>query len=251
VPSSPLLFLGTAAWSIPVDQQPRFPAGPAHLARYSQLLRGVEINTSFRKPHRNTVYEKWAAASPPWFRFAVKIPQRITHELHLEGAEVDVVLDEFLGQVSGLGEKLGPLLVQLPPKLEFDGLVANAFFANLRQRVDSLPGERQIVCEPRHASWFGAAPHALLARHRIARVAADPARVPDAAIPGGWDGLVYYRLHGSPRTYYSAYEEPFLTKLAGEIRGRAAGGVPVWCVFDNTAAGAATGNVLDLCRQIG
>jgi uncharacterized protein YecE (DUF72 family) len=135
--------------------------------------------------------------------------------------------------------------VQLPPSLEFDGEVAEAFFAALRRRFG-----RAVACEPRHASWFGAEADGVLARMRVARVAADPAPAPAAAEPGGWDGLVYRRLHGSPRTYYSAYSEDFIATLAERMRAGAAAGVPAWCIFDNTAAGAATSNALSLLQRL-
>ena len=73
---------------------------------------------------------------------------------------------------------------------------------------------------------------------RIARVAADPAPVPGADEPGGWGGLVYYRLHGSPKVYYSAYPDEYLEALAKTLV-RAAKSAEVWCIFDNTAAFAA------------
>ena len=81
----------------------------------------------------------------------------------------------------------------------------------------------------------------------MARVAADPAVVPAAAEPGGWDGLVYYRLHGSPKVYYSAYPDEYLEALAKTLV-RAAKSADVWCIFDNTAAFAATANALDRAR---
>ncbi len=83
----------------------------------------------------------------------------------------------------------------------------------------------------------------------MARVAADPARVAAAAEPGGWRGLTYYRLHGSPRTYYSAYSEEFLAPLASRLQAESEH--PAWCIFDNTTLGAATGNALDLRRRLG
>jgi len=86
----------------------------------------------------------------------------------------------------------------------------------------------------------------LLKNFRVSRVAADPARVPQAREPGGWNGLAYYRLHGSPTIYRSAYSAKFLDTLSDDLRVRAAS--PVWCIFDNTAEGAATGNALDLSR---
>src|SRR4051794_7953166 len=79
---------------------------------------------------------------------------------------------------------------------------------------------------------------------RIARVAADPASVPGAGEPGGWRELAYLRLHGSPRIYYSAYEPEMLSATAERLAGAAAAGIGSWCIFDNTAAFAATANAL-------
>jgi uncharacterized protein YecE (DUF72 family) len=89
----------------------------------------------------------------------------------------------------------------------------------------------------------------MLARHQVARVAADPAVVPAAAAPGGWDGLIYYRLHGMPQVYYSTYSPDYLQDLASRI-SRQAGSAPTWCIFDNTALGAATANGLELLSRL-
>jgi uncharacterized protein YecE (DUF72 family) len=107
-----------------------------------------------------------------------------------------------------------------------------------------------VACEPRHASWFEPGADALLARHGVARVAADPARVPAAAVAGGDRRLVYVRLHGSPRMYYSDYEAERLEAVAEQLRGAGAGGAEPWCVFDNTTLGAATGNALALADMM-
>jgi uncharacterized protein YecE (DUF72 family) len=106
------------------------------------------------------------------------------------------------------------------------------------------------VCEPRHATWFTPEVDAMLDAWRIARVAADPARVPEAAEPGGWRGLAYHRLHGSPRTYYSSYTDEYLDTLALRIRRDADEGRDAWCIFDNTAAGSAAQNALDLVARL-
>src|SRR5204863_144755 len=84
----------------------------------------------------------------------------------------------------------------------------------------------------------------LLRERRVARVAADPACVPSAAEPGGYDRIVYYRLHGSPRTYYSAYLPEVLADVARVLDEKAAQGITTWCIFDNTALGAATTDAL-------
>ena len=91
---------------------------------------------------------------------------------------------------------------------------------------------------------------ALLAAHRVARVAADPAKVPAAAEPGGWPGLVYYRLHGSPRIYYSDYDAAYLDALGDRLAAHRASGAATWCIFDNTALGAAAINALEVDARV-
>jgi uncharacterized protein YecE (DUF72 family) len=232
-----LARIGTAGWSIPKDHAASFPGAGSHLERYGAVFDAVEINSSFYRPHRRTTYERWAASVPERFRFAVKVPKSITHERRLNDAQD--LTDRFLSETDGLGPKRGPLLVQLPPSLAFQASVATGFLRGLRERTDG-----GIVCEPRHASWFVPEVDGLLDELRIARVAADPAPMLAADRPGGWKGLSYYRLHGSPRIYYSAYGAEALADVAARLTRDAAAGRQTWCIFDNTAAFAATGNAL-------
>lgn len=238
-------FIGTAGWSIPKPHADAFPAAGSHLERYASRLPAVEINSSFYRPHRPATYARWAASVPPGFRFAVKMPRTITHERRL--ADVTELLDGFLGQTDALGEALGPVLVQLPPSLAFDATVAAAFFTALRDRFDG-----SVVCEPRHATWFTDDVDVVLSSFQIARVAADPALSPRARQPGGWPGLIYYRLHGSPVMYSSPYPAAALKAVAGSLRSACGQGRDAWCIFDNTALGHAAGDVLrvqDLLRS--
>ncbi len=173
----------------------------------------MEIDTSFYRTHAIETYMRWARQTPRSFRFAVKLPRQITHDQRLRSARRP--LQEFLGTVSGLGRRLGPLIVQLPPSLAFEPRIVRSFFTLLRECHDG-----PVVCEPRHASWFEGRADELLRDHRIGRVAADPAVVPAAAVPGGWPGIVYYRLHGSPRKYWSNYERPRLTQWVEAVKTR-------------------------------
>ena len=240
------MYIGTAAWSLPRALANEFPGEGEHLERYARRFPCVEINSSFYRPHRVETYARWAAMTPPHFRFAVKLPRAITHDARLRDSQK--LLQEFLAQIAGLGDRMGVLLVQLPPSLPWEARVANAFFDLLRE---SWVGP--VACEPRHATWFTPAADRTLVRTRVSRVAADPARRPEAARPGGWLGpegdgagaLLYYRWHGSPRMYSSAYDEAWLARQAAELSAWPAGSVP-WVIFDNTAAGAATGNALAL-----
>ena len=235
--SSHRLRVGCAGWNIPKEYADRFPAVGSHLKRYAQVFPAVEINSSFYRPHKPATYERWAESVPDGFRFAVKVPRTITHFRRLKA--VDSELDVFLAECEHLGSKLGPLLVQLPPTLVFDREIANSFFQGLRKRFKG-----QVGCEPRHITWFGPETSDFLADFDIARVAADPAITPEAAEPAGANTLVYYRLHGSPRIYYSAYAADFLEAVAQNLNQAVARGAAAWCIFDNTAEGAAYGDAL-------
>ena len=233
--------IGTAGWSIPRSVSENFPIHGSGLERYAARFGAVEINSTFYRLHRASTYARWAAATPDQFRFALKLPRTITHDARLVDAMPLAIA--FRTEAQHLGEKLGPLLVQLPPSLAFARAVAEPFFAGLRHLWPEA-----IVCEPRHESWLEGEADALLAAHRVGRVGADPARRPAAAAPGGWKGIAYWRLHGSPRMYYSAYDQAALRALA--LHMRAAGAAETWCVFDNTASGAAIANALDLQTMI-
>jgi len=235
--------VGTAGWSIPSQHAEGFPVAGSHLERYAARFRAVEINSSFYRPHRPATYARWAASVPPHFRFSVKMPREITHTRRLVDAEEP--LDRFLGEAEALGDRLGPLLVQLPPSLRYDDAMAEPFFAALRTRFAGL-----LACEPRHETWFTDAAAATLSAHQIARVAADPAVVPRAAEPGGWPGLVYHRLHGSPEIYHSAYSEAKVAAVARDLSGAGHEAEEAWCIFDNTAAGEATRNAQQLAAQL-
>ena len=176
------------------------------------------------------------------FRFAVKMPRTITHDLKLQGTREPFVT--FLAQTDGLAEKRGPILVQLPPSLSFDAPVVTPFLDVVRQVYNG-----PLVCEPRHATWFTAAVASLLNCYGVSRVAADPPPVPEATVPAGWPRVAYFRLHGSPRKYWSRYDESNIATLVTTVRGISTA-KEVWCVFDNTASGAAIENAWELRERL-
>lgn len=239
-PAGPLL-IGTAGWSVPREEAAEFPGEGTHLQRYAARLPAAEINTSFYRPHRRSTYARWAGSVPPDFRFSVKVPKEITHGARLQDAEAP--MESFLEGVQGLGETLGCLLVQLPPSLRFDADVAGRFFTALRERFAG-----GVVCEPRHESWLHPEADRMLAELRVGRVGADPDRPPGARRPGGWPGIRYHRLHGSPKMYYSSYSAAELAHVAKRLAAAREEGSIAWCIFDNTAAGAAIRNARELTR---
>lgn len=241
------LHIGTAGWTLPKLHAQQFPQEGTHLERCAQVFNCVEVNSSFYRPHQRKTWERWARSTPPDFRFSVKLPQAITHTAQLTNC--GALLHQFFEQVSGLGDKFGPLLVQLPPKLAFDEAVAHDFFTTLRELHPQNTRTGFIAFEPRHASWFTPPVDRLLRTFEIARVAADPPTgSPLAAATGGWPGLCYWRLHGAPRTYYSSYDAVFLLRFATQLRKTHCD--EHWVIFDNTALGHATANVLDLMKLL-
>jgi uncharacterized protein YecE (DUF72 family) len=236
--------VGVAGWTIHKSAAGLFPATGSHLERYAAVFNAVEINSSFYREHRIATYQRWAASVPPDFRFSAKIPKEITHARRL--VECEALIEAFVPGPAALGERAGPLIVQLPPSLAFDPAVADRFFTAFRSH---WPGP--LVCEPRHPSWFSGEGEALLAAHRAGRVGADPACVPAAREPGGSPEVVYWRLHGSPRTYYSAYPAEVLAATARAVEVAAARSSEVWCIFDNTALGEAPRDASRLAGLLG
>ncbi len=220
VQKGPRIFIGTAGWTIPRAAAHHFDCTGTHLQKYSAVLTGAEINSCFHRSHELGTYRKWALATPRQFRFAVKLPRIITHDQRL--LRVGIPMERFIKESSGLKSKRGPLLIQLPPSLSFERRRVKAFLDRLRARYDG-----SLVCEPRHETWFSPTASELLVSYQVARVAADPAILEIGKEPGGWDGIVYFRLHGSPRK-----------------------SAETWCIFDNTAGGAAIENALELHQRV-
>jgi uncharacterized protein YecE (DUF72 family) len=167
----------------------------------------------------------------------VKLPKEITHKRKL--TDCDDLLDAFIAETSELGQKLGTYVVQLAPSHAFDPNIASAFLKLLRARYKG-----GLACEARHASWFTAEASEILEEYSTTRVGADPPLFAGGEISEPYGGFFYYRWHGAPRTYYSAYDAARLKEFAAIVRDTSAG--EAWCIFDNTASGAALPNALDL-----
>jgi uncharacterized protein YecE (DUF72 family) len=225
------IFVATAGWGIPREHASRVRREGTGLQKYASALDATEINSTFYRRHQPKTFERWRDSVPAQFRFAVKLPRWITHEAAL--ASPADALSHFFDDVGGLGQKLGPVLVQLPASLDFNVRRARGFFRALRARFSG-----EVCCEPRNAGWYGPAASAMMVDYEVARVVADPARPADACLPGGTDNLRYTRWHGSPRVYWSPYADEQLLALARYVEA-APTRSSIWCVFDNTASGSA------------
>ena len=237
--------IGLAGWSEAASRHgkllPAAEEGASGLRRYAGAFDFVEINSSFYRQVRPATYEKWAAEVPDGFSFSVKMHRLITHYTRLKNVDL---LEDFFRSAAGLGNKLGVVLVQLPPTLVFDAGLADRFFAALRKFYRGC-----TVCEPRHASWLEPGAQKLLAQYGIGPVLTeipaageDPLRGAKKEIP------LYVRLHGTPRKYYSSYNAEDLGRLAGFLMKN--GGQRRFVVFDNTASSAGVRNALELQRMV-
>jgi uncharacterized protein YecE (DUF72 family) len=230
---SDLPIIATAAWSIPKKKvASRFPEEGSGLQRYASVFDGVEINSTFYRRHKTSTFARWAGFVPDGFRFSVKMPKEISHTR----AMIDVAepFCSFIEDIAPLGEKRGPLLCQLPPSLAFESRTFDIAFKTMRN-TDMGP----IVIEARHKSWASLEASDLLKTYEIDRVLADPALV--------WPVEVfdtpprYIRLrNGKPKIYYSVYSDE---EIEFFFKNVAPDG---WCVFDNTASGAAIENALSM-----
>ena len=234
--------VGTAGWSIPANSRTEFPDTGYSLEKYATRFNAVEINSSFYCSHKQSTYQKWALQVPSEFSFSVKLSRSITHDLKLKN--IDAPLQRFAEEVSGLGNKLGCVLVQLPPKFQFFKHDMASAFGLLRQTFACA-----IVCEPRHQTWNSNEVDEFLIGTGVARAAVDPALYPQALVPGGDKHTCYYRLHGSPDMYYSDYDDGRLEDYARLISDQQQNS-EVWCIFDNTALGHATINALKMQRLL-
>lgn len=167
------LYLGTSGWSYADWEGTVYPeATPpgARLAEYVKRYATVEIDSTFYGTPRRSAVQKWREVAPEGFLFAAKFPREITHEKNLVGCAGDA--ESFVGTMSGLGDRLGPLLVQLPPSFTVEGMRV------LEDFVKELPEGCRYAVEVRHRSWLRSDLPAMLREHGVALTLIDYPRMP-------------------------------------------------------------------------
>jgi uncharacterized protein YecE (DUF72 family) len=147
---NPTLRIGTQGWSYPDWVGVFYPPGSRqedYLPFYAEVFDTVELDTTFYHPPRPSIVRSWAKHTPEHFRFAAKVPQRITHDARL--SRMGEHLGEFVRALEPLGPRLGPLLVQMPADFVRDDGAVGVLDRFLAVR----PAETQIAVEFRHPSW--------------------------------------------------------------------------------------------------
>ena len=231
--------IGTSGWTYPHWQILFYPEDwpkSRWLEYYVQHFDTVELNATFYRLPKPKTFQNWHSRTPSGFLWALKANKYITHTKRLN--EPEEPLERFYSAASGLKQKAGPILFQLPPNLVFEEKTFQRFCRSLK------PSYRHTL-EVRHPSWLGDRVYAILAQHNIAFCIADTAgRYPyDEVLTADF---VYVRLHGSKKLYASDYSEEELQVWAGKIK---AWGKDTYLYFDNDFSGYAVKNARRL-KQI-
>ncbi|GAC1639830.1 MAG: DUF72 domain-containing protein [Chloroflexota bacterium] len=167
------IFLGTQGWSYK-DWVGSFypPATRAadYLAVYARSFDAVELDTTFYATPPESRVDLWSRATPPHFQFTAKVPRSITHDRHLIDTKDDFL--EFLHAITGLGDKLGAILIQMPPDFTIDERPA------LEDFLSHLPSDLRFALELRHRSWLQDGTYDLLAEHGVAWTMIDLSFMP-------------------------------------------------------------------------
>ena len=244
------LYIGTSGWMYkdwgatfyPQDMKSGF------LTYLSSTFNTVEVNSSFYHLPRGSTFAKWEREVPDDFRFAVKLSRFITHQKKLQ--DPGEPLKNFFDAANGMRTKLAVLLVQLPPRLQYDHTAAEAFLKELRKKKRTL----RVALEPRHQSWIDAAQEVrgLLRRYRVALVFPHSAKIPSFA-PDDENicaDFVYVRFHGPSEFAASRYGTKRLSPWAQRVALWQTKGLDVFVYFNNDVHGHAVKDALTLKRLL-
>lgn len=238
-------WIGTSGWVYPHWRGRFYPAKLPQsrwLEHYATIFDTVELNNPFyRQPARET-FEKWGRAVPEDFRYSVKLNRWITHfkRLRIEPESVE----RSYGTMAGLGQKLGIVLAQLPPRMKFDAERFEDYFRMVSRR------RRRHALEPRDEAWFTDEALAALHKRNVALCIQDSAKWKTRHDAVTAD-FVYLRFHGPEALYGSGYSDRQLRVWAGRIRDWVDRGLDVWAYFNNDVPDHAPRDAQRLREMIG
>ncbi len=235
--------IGTSGWHYAHWRGPLYEAGlaPARMLEfYARHFDTVEINNSFYRLPSTETLESWRKGTPAGFCFAVKGSRFITHNKKLKDPQN--ALDNFLPRLKALGNKLGPILFQLPPSWKLNA-------ERIEEFLSALPRRHQYAFEFRERSWHVPQVYEILRRHNAAFCAYHLFGF-ESPIEVTAD-FAYVRLHGPDGPYQGSYTRAQLRDWAERIRGWRRSLKDVYVYFDNDQAGYAALNALELKKLVG
>ena len=240
-----MIWIGTSGWSYDHWDGVLYPPGlppRERLAHYIRHYRTVEINSTFYRWPRPASFGSWRRRLPDGFTLAVKAPRGLTHGKRLYAPEEWLV--RIIAGLRSLGDRLGPLLVQLPPDQPYDP-------ARLAYFLALVPPWLRLACEFRHPSWHREETFALLERHGAAYCVMSGAHLP--CVLRATAPLVYARLHGPDRhhLYAGSYPDADLAWWTARIREWSAQGRDIYLYFNNDGGGNAVRDAARLGALLG
>ncbi|MDJ1468996.1 DUF72 domain-containing protein [Xanthocytophaga flava] len=230
----PNLYIGTSGWSYRWKElfYPLDLASSNYLPYYATRFNSTEINSSFYHFTMIKTIEKWLQSTPTSFRFAAKLHQEITHKRKF--VDCAQSLEKFMSRYQLMGNRLGPVLIQLASSFHFDKSLTEDFFSLLREKYPTQP----FALEVRHKSWFAEDSLDLMRDREISFVISSGGkRFPGLEI--ATTNTVYMRLHGDEVLYSSSYSDEKLEKYALMIKDWLLDGKEIWVFFNNTIQGHA------------
>jgi uncharacterized protein YecE (DUF72 family) len=239
-----VILVGTSGWQYRHWRGRFYPAGMPQsrwLEHYAAQFATVELNTTFYRLPERASFAGWRDRTPADFRFAAKLSRYLTHVRRLRDPAEPVA--RFLARASGLGDRLGPVLLQLPPDLPADPDALAAVLAE-------FPGPVPVAVEPRHPSWWTGPVRAVLERHGAALCWADRGSRPVTPL---WRtaGFGYLRLHEGAAAPWPRYGSAALRSWVRRVAGAFDEDANVYVYFNNDQQGAApvdAARFAHLCR---
>jgi len=235
-------YIGTSGWHYDHWQDRFYPktlTKAKWLEFYASHFTTVELNNSFYRLPSETAFTTWHDSSPANFTFAVKVSRFITHIKRLRNSEEAV--DNFISRAKILGEKLGPLLYQLPPNMHRNDEILESF-------LSTLPQGMKHVFEFRHQSWLEDKVFEILHKHNIGFCVFD---MPSVSCPlVATADFAYIRFHGSTGLYFSCYSDEELADWAKRLANLARNLEAIYIYFNNDAEAFAVRNAITLRRYL-
>lgn len=239
--------IGTSGWSYAGWKGLFYPADlPARsfLEYYVQSFDTVELNASFYHLPKGTSAKNWHQNTPENFFLCPKLSRYITHIKRLN--EFEEPLDRFFHVFDLMQDKIGPVLVQIPPSLKFEPEIAEPFYAHLKKKYRQY----RFAMEVRHLSWMEKESYDLMTKYNIAFVISQSGGFFPYAEVVTTD-VVYVRFHGPGSLYSSNYSHQYLRAFANKIERWMEEGRAVWCFFNNDIKAFAPYNAIQLKKYVG
>jgi uncharacterized protein YecE (DUF72 family) len=236
------VWIGTSGWQYRDWRGRLYPERlpqRAWLEHYAARFATVESNNAFYRLPERRVFEAWADRTPPDFVMAVKMSRYLTHILRLR--EPEEPIERFVGRVEGLGAKLGPVLIQLPPQLRCEP-------ERLDRVLSLLPSSMRVAVEFRHPTWFVPEIRALLERHGAALCLADRRRpLTPVWRTTDWTFLRFHEGRANPRPCYGRQA---LASWAERLAATWRPDEDVWVYFNNDPRGCAPRDAARFARLV-